>query len=28
MKMYSFERENSIADGHKTTVKYIAGIAV
>jgi len=27
-KMYSFERENRIVDGHKMTVKYIAGIAV
>jgi len=27
-KLYSFERENRIVDGHKMTVKYIAGIAV
>lgn len=27
-KIYSFERENRIVDGHKMTVKYIAGIAV
>ncbi len=27
-KTVSFERENRIVDGHKTTVRYIAGIAV
>ncbi len=27
-KTVSFERTNRIVDGHKTTVRYIAGIAV
>ena len=27
-KKASFERENRIVDGHKQTVKYIAGIAI
>ena len=27
-KMASFERENRIVDGHKQTVRYIAGIAI
>ena len=27
-KEASFERENRIVDGHKQTVKYIAGIAI
>ncbi len=27
-KTVSFERENRIVDGHKTTVRYIAGIAI
>ena len=27
-KKASFERENRILDGHKQTVKYIAGIAI
>ena len=27
-KKASFERENRIVDGHKQTVRYIAGIAI
>ena len=27
-KMACFERENRIVDGHKQTVRYIAGIAI
>lgn len=27
-KMISFERTNRIVDGHKITVRYIAGIAI
>ena len=27
-KNWVFERENRVVDGHKTTVRYIAGVAV